>query len=118
MSAPRGDIGEEPDYRFSFANERTFLAWIRTALALLAGGLVVIQVLDFPIIRTVLGVGLGTLGTVLAAGGYVRWARAEEAMRLQRPLPDARLPQVAAIGVLALAVVGVAFFLIAGLGGL
>jgi len=35
--------GEEPDYRFSLANERTFLAWIRTALALLAGGVLLDQ---------------------------------------------------------------------------
>ena len=32
------DDGEEPDYRFTLANERTFLAWVRTALGLLAGG--------------------------------------------------------------------------------
>ncbi len=27
-------LGEAPDYRFSLANERTFLAWIRTASGL------------------------------------------------------------------------------------
>jgi hypothetical protein len=37
---PAGDE-QEPDYRFTFANERTFLAWIRTALALIAGGVAV-----------------------------------------------------------------------------
>ena len=31
--------GREPDPRFTLANERTFLAWIRTALGLLAGGI-------------------------------------------------------------------------------
>ncbi|EDX36625.1 MULTISPECIES: YidH family protein [Shigella] len=31
-------LGEAPDYRFSLANERTFLAWIRTALGFLAAG--------------------------------------------------------------------------------
>lgn len=36
-------VGKEPDYRFSLANERTFLAWIRTALALLAGGMLLYQ---------------------------------------------------------------------------
>jgi putative membrane protein len=35
--------GTEPDYRFTLANERTFLAWIRTALALLAGGVLLHQ---------------------------------------------------------------------------
>ena len=37
---PRGKwwlAGKTPDYRFTLANERTFLAWIRTALALMAG---------------------------------------------------------------------------------
>jgi hypothetical protein len=31
-------LGEAPDYRFSLANERTFLAWIRTALGFLPPG--------------------------------------------------------------------------------
>ena len=45
---PRGKIAErllpggtEPDPRFTLANERTFLAWIRTSLALLAGGIAI-----------------------------------------------------------------------------
>ena len=35
--------GHEPDYRFTLANERTFLAWIRTSLGLMAVGLAVAQ---------------------------------------------------------------------------
>ncbi len=35
--------GKKPDYRFTLANERTFLAWIRTALALMAGAVGVDQ---------------------------------------------------------------------------
>ena len=38
--------GQDPDYRFSFANERTFLAWVRTALALLAGSVAIVQLAD------------------------------------------------------------------------
>ncbi|WP_283215114.1 DUF202 domain-containing protein [Pseudofrankia sp. DC12] len=41
---PVHTVGTDPDYRFSLANERTFLAWIRTALALLAGGIAVVQI--------------------------------------------------------------------------
>lgn len=45
MTAPHAEPGTEPDYRFTLANERTFLAWIRTALALIAGGVAVAQLL-------------------------------------------------------------------------
>jgi putative membrane protein len=54
--------GTEPDPRFSFANERTFLAWSRTALALVVAGLAVTQLLlPFPGIpwgRHIIGVPL------------------------------------------------------------
>jgi len=35
---PFGQVGEEPDPRFTLADERAFLAWMRTSLALLAAG--------------------------------------------------------------------------------
>ena len=50
-------LGEAPDYRFSLANERTFLAWIRTALGFLAAGVGLDQLApDFatPVIRELL----------------------------------------------------------------
>jgi len=99
---PRRDIGEDPDYRFSLANERTFLAWIRTALALVAGGLAATQLLpdlQVPYGRPAIGTGLVGLGTLLAAAAFRRWIRNEEAMRLQRPIPASRLPAILAIGV-------------------
>lgn len=100
---PRRDIGHDPDYRFTLANERTFLAWIRTSLALIAGGLAVFQfVPDFgvPGGRETLGAALIVLGTVLAVGSILRWASAEEAMRQDRPIPVTRLPVVLAVGVM------------------
>ena len=114
---PRRDIGKEPDYRFSFANERTFLAWIRTALAFVAGGLVVIQVLRFPVAAPILGSAFVGLGTLLAAAAYGRWARAEEAMRNDMPLPPSVLPRLVAVGVLVVAVIAIVFFLLAPEGG-
>ena len=44
--------GREPDPRFSLANERTFLAWIRTALTLLGGG-VAIEAFAGPVLSPV-----------------------------------------------------------------
>lgn len=83
------DGGEEPDYRFSFANERTYLAWIRTSLALLAAG-VALDVVDLSIpsaAQRVLAVLLVGLGMVSAAVAWARWAMAERAMRRGEPLP-------------------------------
>ena len=62
--------GEEPDYRFSLANERTLLAWIRTALALLAGGVLLEQFathLEPHAVLVGLAIGLATLAAVLSA---------------------------------------------------
>ena len=82
-------LGEAPDYRFSLANERTFLAWIRTALGFLAAGVGLDQLApDFatPLIREVLALIAG----VLAIYGYLRWLRNEKAMRLKQDLPYTR----------------------------
>lgn len=97
--------GHEPDYRFSFANERTFLAWIRTSLALSGGGLAVVQLLPEFVGRDVLGLLLLVLGFFTAATSYRRWAANERALRNDRPLPASRLPRLLAAGV---AVVGLA----------
>jgi putative membrane protein len=102
LHGPRRDLGEDPDYRFSLANERTFLAWIRTALAFVAGGLAATQLLpelriDFA--RETIGAALVGLGTLLAAAAFRRWAINEEAMRQQLPIPGSRLPAVLAVGV-------------------
>ncbi len=95
-------IGETPDYRFSLANERTFLAWIRTGLALVAGGLAAAQFLPpLPLthLREAIAIALLLLGGVVAVRAVDHWARAERAMRLKRDLPVSRFPAVLAIAV-------------------
>lgn len=91
---PRGGGGERPDYRFSLANERTFLAWIRTALALVGAGLAVgfLPTLHIPHLGGVIAVVLLVLGAVVAGRALVDWARTEAAMRQGRELPPSRLP--------------------------
>jgi putative membrane protein len=82
--------GDEPDQRFSLANERTFLAWVRTSLALLAGG-VALDAVDLAgsrSLQSVLAVALLLLGLGTAVASWIRWARTERAMRLDRPLPS------------------------------
>ncbi len=82
-------MGVAPDQRFSLANERTFLAWVRTSMALLAGGVALDAVeLDGPRgLQTGLAVALLVLGLLGAGVAWVRWAATERAMRMGRPLP-------------------------------
>jgi len=97
----------EPDYRFTLANERTFLAWIRTALGLLAGGVAVRQLVPrftTPGATEVLAVGCVGLAAILAAASYPRWRRVQRAMRAGEPLPPTRMIIGLSIGVLLLAV--------------
>jgi putative membrane protein len=92
----RNDTGDadrgpdHPDYRFTLANERTFLAWMRTALALLAGGIALREVvpsLGGGGVRTTLAITAVVLSMVLAVASYVRWNQIEQAMRRGTPLP-------------------------------
>ncbi len=82
-------VGTRPDHRFSLANERTFLAWIRTSLAFLAGGVALDAVdLDGPRgLQSALAVALVVMGLLGAGVSWVRWAATERAMRLREPLP-------------------------------
>lgn len=91
--------GEEPDPRFTLANERTFLAWIRTSLAFMAGGiaLAAFPIEDVPVpLRTGLAVMAIAVGLLIALGSAFRWLRVERAMRHGRPLsPPAIMPLLA-----------------------
>lgn len=97
-------VGTEPDYRFSLANERTMLAYLRTGLALMAAGAALIQLFDGPI-DTASGIGLVGLGVAVAVGSYRRWRQVELALRRDEPLPVSRLPLLV---VAVLSLVGVA----------
>src|SRR5688500_15973178 len=100
------EVGEEPDPRFTWANERTFLAWNRTALALVAGSLAVAQLVDFESEAARLAASLSPLALAiwLPLVSYRRWGRNERALRLGEALPPSSLPLVLAIGTGLLAV--------------
>lgn len=84
------EIGEAPDYRFTLANERTFLAWIRTSLGFLAAGVGLEQLLpglNKPAVWEALSLFLYLVAAVLAIYGYFRWRNNEAAMRKNQDLP-------------------------------
>ncbi|MFL4903163.1 YidH family protein [Streptomyces sp. MMS24-I2-30] len=103
------DEGATPDYRFSLANERTFLAWVRTALALIGGGFAVDQFL--PHLRWAWRAGLAlallAAGVLCAVRAVNHWVRCERAMRRGEDLPTSRFPAL-----LSLVVAVVAFAMV------
>ena len=91
-------VAEPPDSRFTQANERTFLAWNRTALAFVAGGLAVEQFVDTGrALRLVVSIPLILLGGFVGVAGYYRWRHAEDAIRSGRDLEPSGVPRLLAV---------------------
>lgn len=93
--------GQEPDARFTLANERTFLAWIRTALALLAGG-VALELLGLELhaeLRLAASLVLVVVGMLIPALAWFGWAGTERALRENQPLPASLLGATLGIAV-------------------
>ncbi|MDQ3734452.1 MAG: DUF202 domain-containing protein [Actinomycetota bacterium] len=105
------DEGEDPDPRFTLSNERTFLAWTRTALAVIAAG-VALEAFDLPALgaggRRAITSILLVLGAALAVGSFRRWLNTERAMRNRVSIPAPVLVPVLSLGiaVVAIAVIG------------
>ena len=106
-ATPAGERGtddaqeREPDYRFTFANERTFLAWQRTSLGLLAAAVALVQLvpeLAVPGARRLLAIGLAVLAILTSGMGLLRWQQADRAMRRGDPLPRHPSPVYLAVG--------------------
>lgn len=87
MAAP-----PEPDPRFLLANERTYLAWVRTSLALLAAAAAVTAV-DLPMSLTVqrlMATVLAVIGMASALEGWRSWRRRDAALYANEPIAPAR----------------------------
>lgn len=99
---------QPPDARHVLANERTLLAWLRTALALMGGGFAA-SILLTPqaprLVRAVLGAPLIILGAMCAVGGYRRWRIADSALRAgEDEIPPTVMPLVLTLAIVALGV--------------
>ncbi|WP_426562691.1 YidH family protein [Angustibacter sp. McL0619] len=102
-------VGDDPDPRFSLSNERTALAWVRTALAMVAGGVALTSLAtlaDLPRLLDVVAACACLVGGLIAVRAAVGWARVERSLRVGTHLPPPR-----ALGVLALIVVAMALLL-------
>lgn len=102
--------GSDPDPRFSLANERTFLAWIRTALGLIALGVAVatfVSTQETKGVSLLLAVALVLMGGVLAAGSWWRWLSVERAMRDGHGIPPSTLAPFLAVAIGGIAVLAI-----------
>jgi putative membrane protein len=100
--------GVDPDYRFTLANERTFLAWIRTSLALLAAAVALVQLVppfELPGARTALGLIVAGDGLLISLLAYRRWSGNERAMRHGHTLPHSPMLLLLAISLAVIAVI-------------
>jgi putative membrane protein len=101
------DEGTEPDARFTMANERTFLAWSRTALALVVAGLGIARLLPpFPRVpwgRSVIATPLILLGAAVSVLSYVEWKSNQRALRHGTSLRTTALPKVLAVTITVIA---------------
>ena len=99
-------VGSEPDARFSLANERTALAWVRTGLGLVAGGVALTSFSTFaelPVLLELVAAIACLSGAVLALYALRSWRTHEIALRTGAPLqPPAALPLLVG-GVVAMA---------------
>jgi putative membrane protein len=104
----------EPDPRWSMANERTALAWVRTSLALLAGGVgltSLARAADLPRAVDLASALICLLGAWVGVSAYVSWRRRETAMRDGQPLPESRtLPLL--VGCIVVIALGLAAYLV------
>ena len=109
----------EPDYRFTLANERTFLAWQRTALGLLAAAVAVIQLvpeLSIAGARHVLGIVLTLLAILTAGMGVLRWHQVDRAMRRDQPLPRHPTPMYLGVGLIIIGVITLGVVVVKAMG--
>lgn len=116
---PLHTLGSDPDYRFTLANERTLLAWIRTGLALLAGAIALAGLVhDFgpKTFRIGISVMLLSLSLIVTAGSYWRWERAERALRENRPLPIDPMPRIIVLGLAIIIAAAAALICLAEIG--
>jgi putative membrane protein len=102
---------DEPDVRFSLANERTLLAYQRTAIGLIAASVAVAHFLTDDAIALTLGAVLLVSGAVAAIGGYRRYQAADRAIRNGEPLPQGRTALILSVGLVACILISLVYLI-------
>ena len=102
-----------PDIRFTLANERTFLAWLRTAIGLIAAGVALSHLLEPSTGTTALSLILLLSGAVAGVVGLSHFRQADAAIRSGEDLPTNHVAVLLMTGAVVLAcAAGVAMVLV------
>ena len=103
MSVPQPGA-DQSDPRYSLANERTFLAYERTAVGLLVAAVGALHLLQDSWAEYALGVGLLVAAALTSVVGWQRFQQADRAIRDGRPLPRGSCVPIVVVTVLVLCV--------------
>ncbi|MDG6110317.1 DUF202 domain-containing protein [Dactylosporangium aurantiacum] len=99
----RGHEDGEPapgvDVAVLLANERTLLAWLRTALTLLADGVALIQLTGRHRVLSLIGIALFMLGSLTSVAGYLRYRAVRRAVLDGRVPPSGHGPALLTAGI-------------------
>ena len=90
----------EPDARFTLANERTLLAYQRSAIGLMAAAIAVAHFLGDDFMVLLLALGLLATGVFAAVGGYLRYRQVDDALRNGRHISSGSAAHLVSIAVL------------------
>jgi putative membrane protein len=104
----------DPEVQFQLANERTYLAWLRTALALVASGVAAARLLSGQALRWVwelVGVLLILAGVVTAALARRRWRATDVAIREGEPMPASGIAVMIAVVIVLCGLITIALLL-------
>lgn len=106
--------GSEPDPRFSLANERTALAWMRTGMSVIAAGValaVYAHTADGSTWIRAAAVAGCLAGAAIGIWSLLHWGNVERALRRGEPIPAPSLLLVIPIAFIPVAALIIAFAL-------
>ena len=92
--------GEAPDARFTLANERTLLAYQRSAIGLMAAAIAVAHFFGDELMVLVLALAMLGTAAFAALGGYARYRQVDAALRQGRAISSGSAAHLVSLAVL------------------
>ena len=89
-----------PDARFTLANERTLLAYQRSAIGLMAAAIAVAHFFGDEVMVLVLALAMLATAAFAAVGGYARYRQVDAALRAGRSISGGSAAHLVSLAVL------------------